>query len=355
MSGGGTGGHIFPAISIANEIKLRFPDAKFLFVGAKDRMEMERVPQAGYEIVGLDITGIKRSFSKDNLLFPLKLFKSIRAAKGIVKEFNPDVVIGTGGFASGPTLYVATKSHIPSIIQEQNSYPGITNKLLAKKVAKICVAYDGLELFFPKEKIVKTGNPVRQDLLEIDRKREEALKFYALDKNKKTLVILGGSLGSARINETVEKDLNALIGLDLQIIWQTGKYYYKKYSHLDENSKVQILDFVQRMDLLYAAADLIISRAGAGTISELCLVGKPVIFIPSPNVAEDHQTKNAMAVVKNDAAILLKETELDQLVQVVGNLKNDMGMQKKFEKNIRSLALPDATKDIVDEVMRLIG
>jgi UDP-N-acetylglucosamine--N-acetylmuramyl-(pentapeptide) pyrophosphoryl-undecaprenol N-acetylglucosamine transferase len=354
LSGGGTGGHIFPAISIANEIKLRFPYAKFLFVGAKDRMEMERVPKAGFEIVGLDITGIKRSFSIDNLLFPLKLFRSIRAAKGIVKAFKPDVVIGTGGFASGPTLYVAAQSRIPSVIQEQNSYPGITNKLLAKKAVKICVAYDGLEQFFPKEKIVKTGNPVRQDLLEIDSKRGEALKFFGLEKNKKTLVILGGSLGSGRINEAVEKDLTALLGLDLQIIWQTGKYYYKKYAPLEKKSDVQILDFVQRMDLIYAAADLIISRAGAGTISELCLVGKPVIFIPSPNVAEDHQTKNAMAVVQKEAAILLRETELDQLVQVVGYLKNNEEMQKKFKKNIKSLALPDATKDIVDEVMRLI-
>lgn len=354
LSGGGTGGHIFPAISIANEIKLRFPDAKFLFVGAKDRMEMERVPKAGFEIVGLDITGIKRSFSKDNLLFPLKLFRSIRAAKSIVKEFKPDIVIGTGGFASGPTLYVAAQSHIPSVIQEQNSYPGITNKLLAKKAAKICVAYDGLEQFFPKEKIVKTGNPVRQDLLEIDSKRDEAIEFYGLDKNKKTLVILGGSLGSGRINEAVEQDLSSLLGSDLQLIWQTGKYYYRKYVPLEKKPAVQILDFVQRMDLLYAAADFIISRAGAGTISELCLVGKPVIFIPSPNVAEDHQTKNAMAVVKKEAAILLRETELDQLVQVVLNLKNDTELQKKFMKNIKSLALPDATKDIVDEVMRLI-
>lgn len=354
LSGGGTGGHIFPAISIANEIKLRFPDAKFLFVGAKDRMEMERVPKAGFEIVGLDITGIKRSFSKDNLLFPLKLFRSIRAAKSIVKEFKPDIVIGTGGFASGPTLYVAAQSNIPSVIQEQNSYPGITNKLLAKKAAKICVAYDGLEQFFPKEKIVKTGNPVRQDLLEIDSKRDEAIEFYGLDKNKKTLVILGGSLGSGRINEAVEQDLSALLGSDLQLIWQTGKYYYRKYVPLEKKPAVQILDFVQRMDLLYAAADFIISRAGAGTISELCLVGKPVIFIPSPNVAEDHQTKNAMAVVKKEAAILLRETELDQLVQVVLNLKSDTELQKKFMKNIKSLALPDATKDIVDEVMRLI-
>ena len=354
LSGGGTGGHIYPAISIANELRKRFPKAEFLFVGANDRMEMEKVPQEGYKIIGLNIAGIQRSLSVKNLAFPFKLIQSLLKANQIIKDFKPDVVIGTGGFASGPTLYMANKSNIPTLIQEQNSYPGVTNKLLAKKAQKICVAYSGLDKFFPKEKIIKTGNPVRQDLLDISDKRNEAISFFGLDPNKKTLVVLGGSLGARVINQTIEKNMKFITGNDIQIIWQSGKLYiedYKKYNELDG---VQVHAFIKKMDLLYAAADIIISRAGAGSISELCIVGKPVIFIPSPNVAEDHQTKNAMSVVANDAAIMIKESELNTFREIFIELIKDEGEQNVLAKNIKSMALPNATKQIVNEIEKIL-
>lgn len=354
MSGGGTGGHIYPAISIADEIKRRNPNAEILFVGAKNRMEMEKVPQAGYTIIGLDIAGIQRSMSLKNLAIPYKLLGSLREAHKIMKEQKPDVVIGTGGFASGPTLFIANKNRIPTVIQEQNSYPGLTNKWLSKKAKKICVAYDGLEMFFPKESIVKTGNPVRQDLISIEGKREEAIDFFGLDPSKKTLVIIGGSLGSGKINETVNDHLDDLLKCGLQILWQTGNYYIEKYKHQGEKENVQTLSFIQRMDLLYAAADFIVSRAGAGTISELCIIGKPVIFIPSPNVAEDHQTKNALALVKENAAIMLKESELDRFRDVLNELIIDKNLQEKMSRNIKKLALPNATNDIVDEIEKIL-
>jgi len=354
LSGGGTGGHIYPAIAIANELKHRNPNAKFLFVGANDRMEMEKVPMAGYKIKGLNISGFQRSLTIKNLTFPFKLIQSLHKAKNIIKKFKPNIVIGTGGFASGPTLYMANKKNIPSVIQEQNSYPGITNKLLSKKVQKICVAYDNLESYFPKEKIIKTGNPVRQDLLEISNKRGEAINYYNLDKNKKTVVILGGSLGSRVINQTIEKNLEAIINSNVQVIWQTGKLYFDDYKKYDTKESVQVLAFVQRMDLLYAAADFIVSRAGAGSISELCIVGKPVIFIPSPNVAEDHQTKNALSITKEDAALMVKENDLDNFMKILEGLIKNEAKQILLKKNIKKMALPNATIQIVDEIEKII-
>jgi len=354
LSGGGTGGHIYPAVAIANELKHRNPNANFLFVGANDRMEMEKVPQAGYKIKGLNISGFQRRLTAKNLTFPFKLLQSLYRAKNIIKKFKPNIVIGTGGFASGPTLYMANRKNIPSIIQEQNSYPGITNKLLAKKVLKICVAYDNLETYFPKEKIVKTGNPVRQDLLEIGSKREEAINFYDLDKSKRTIVILGGSLGARVINQTIEKNLDQITKNNVQIIWQTGKLYIEDYNKYNNKEGVQVLAFIQRMDLLYAAADIIISRAGAGSISELCIVGKPVIFIPSPNVAEDHQTKNALAITKEDAAIMIKENDLKNFMKMLEDLIKDEAKQDLLKINIKKMALPNATSQIVDEIEKII-
>lgn len=354
ISGGGTGGHIYPAVSIANELKEKYPEANFLFVGAKDKMEMEKVPQAGYEIKGLWIAGLQRKLTLSNLAFPFKLISSLWKAHKIIKKFKPIVAIGTGGFASGPTLYVASIKGIKTLIQEQNSYPGITNKLLSKKADKICVAYDGLDRFFPSDKIIKTGNPVRQDLLTIDGKKGEAITYFDLDKTKKTLVVIGGSLGARAINNLVEKHINWLVKQQIQVIWQTGKLYYDEFKKYDELNGVKTFAFLNRMDLTYAAASVIISRAGASSISELCIVGKPVIFIPSPNVAEDHQTKNALSIVNNNAALLLKETELDRFQAMFSELINDEKLQQLLSENIKKLALPNATKDIVTEIEKLI-
>ncbi len=355
LSGGGTGGHIYPAIAIANELKLRFPDAEFLFVGAKDKMEMQKVPQAGYEIEGLWIAGLQRKLTLQNLLFPLKVTSSLLTSRKIIKAFNPDVVIGTGGFASGPLLQMANMMKIPTVIQEQNSYPGITNKLLSKKANAICVAYENLERFFPKDKIVFTGNPVRQDLLEIDSKRKEAIKYFNLNPNKKTLLVLGGSLGARRLNQLIEKEIYNLVSKDIQIIWQCGKLYYHDYNHFSDGQLAQVVSFIDRMDLVYAAADFVISRAGASSVSELCLVGKPVIFIPSPNVAEDHQTKNAKAIVDKNGAILIKENELDFTFETIfSNLIFNENLQKELSENIKKLARPNATKDIVEQIVKLI-
>jgi UDP-N-acetylglucosamine--N-acetylmuramyl-(pentapeptide) pyrophosphoryl-undecaprenol N-acetylglucosamine transferase len=354
LSGGGTGGHIYPAIAIANELKLRFPDAEFLFVGAKDKMEMQKVPQAGYKIKGLWIAGLQRKLSLQNAMFPFKLMNSLWESRRIIKDFKPDVVIGTGGFASGPLLKMANLMNIPTVIQEQNSYPGITNKLLSKKANVICVAYENLERFFPKEKMILTGNPVRQDLIDVDGKREEAIHHFKLNPNKKTVLVLGGSLGARRINQLIEKELDKLVSQNVQIIWQCGKLYledYKKYS----NDNVQVVAFIERMDLVYAAADVVISRAGASSVSELCIVGKPVIFIPSPNVAEDHQTKNAKAIVAKKGALLLKESDLDsQFSLVFEALLKDQGKQNQLGDNIKKLARPKATKKIVDAIIELI-
>ena len=354
LSGGGTGGHIYPAIAIANELKSRFPDAEFLFVGAQDKMEMQKVPQAGYKIKGLWISGIQRRLTFDNSLFPLKLFASLLKSRTIIREFKPNVVIGTGGFASGPLLQVAAIAKIPTVIQEQNSYPGITNRWLSKKANKICVAYENLERFFPKSKMILTGNPVRQDLIGIENKREEAILNFNLDTNKKTLLVLGGSLGARRVNQLIEKELNNLLSQNVQVIWQCGKLYFEDYNKYNEGD-VQVMAFIERMDLVYAAADIVISRAGASSVSELCIVGKPVIFIPSPNVAEDHQTKNAQSIVDKKGAIMLKESELDsQFGLVFEALLKDQGKQNQLSENIKQLAMPEATKQIVDEIVKLI-
>jgi UDP-N-acetylglucosamine--N-acetylmuramyl-(pentapeptide) pyrophosphoryl-undecaprenol N-acetylglucosamine transferase len=356
LSGGGTGGHIYPAIAIANELKLRFPDAEFLFVGAKDKMEMQKVPEAGYKIKGLWIAGLQRKLTLQNLMFPFKLTSSLWVSRKIIKAFKPNVVIGTGGFASGPLLQMANMLKIPTLIQEQNSYPGITNKLLSKKANTICVAYENLERFFPKDKIVFTGNPVRQDLLEIDSKRNEALKHFNLDPNKKTLLVLGGSLGARRLNQLIEKEIYNLVSKDIQIIWQCGKLYYQDYNHFSDEEQIQVVAFIDRMDLVYASADFIISRAGASSVSELCLVGKPVIFIPSPNVAEDHQTKNARAIVDKNGAILIKESELDSSFKpIFSNLISNENLQKELSESIKKLAKPNATKDIVEQIVKLIN
>lgn len=355
LSGGGTGGHIYPAIAIANELKSRFPDAEILFVGASNKMEMQKVPQSGYPIKGLWIAGIQRKFTFDNALFPIKLLDSLLKSRTIIRHFKPDVVIGTGGFASGPLLRVAGIAGIPTVLQEQNSFPGITNKWLSKKASKICVAYENLEKFFPKNKIVLTGNPVRQDLTGFKEKRAEAIAFYKLDTEKKTVLVLGGSLGARRINQLIAKELVNFSSQNVQLIWQCGKLYHEQYMQFNNEPNVQILPFIERMDLAYAAADVIISRAGASSVSELCLVGKPTLFIPSPNVAEDHQTKNANAIVDKEGALLIKESELDtQFTAIINSLLNDEELQKKLSTNMLQLAKPNATKDIVDEIVKLI-
>ena len=355
LSGGGTGGHIYPAIAIANELKSRFPNAEILFVGAKDKMEMQKVPQAGYKIEGLWIAGLQRKLTLQNAMFPLKLVSSLWKSRKIIRSFKPDAVIGTGGFASGPLLQAANSFGIPTVIQEQNSYPGITNKLLSKKANAICVAYENLERFFPKEKIVFTGNPVRQDLVEVGSKRQEGIEYFKLDSNKKTLLVLGGSLGARRVNQLIEKELDFLLEQGIQVFWQCGKLYFEDYKKYNDKQNVQVVSFIDRMDLIYAAADFVISRAGASSVSELCLVGKPTIFIPSPNVAEDHQTKNAKAIVDKKGAILLKENELDEKFETTfSDLISNEKWQNEISNNIKSLAKPNATKDIVEEIIKLI-
>ena len=332
ISGGGTGGHIFPAIAIADELKRRLPDAEILFVGAKDRMEMQKVPQAGYPIEGLWISGLQRKLSWQNLLFPLKFISSLLKSRSIIKRFKPDAVIGTGGFASGAVVKVAGQMGIPTFIQEQNSYAGITNKMLAKNAHKICVAYDAMEQFFPKEKIVKTGNPIRDGLLNIGEYRSEGLSYFHLDSQRKTLLVLGGSLGARRINQLIEQQLPLFEQLGVQVLWQCGKLYYEEYKKYN-SEQVRVLAFIDRMELAYAAADVIISRAGASSVSELCVVGKPVIFIPSPNVAEDHQTKNARAIA------------------TFSKLIANEAQQEALSAHIKALAQPNATKDIVNLIL----
>jgi len=354
LSGGGTGGHIYPAIAIANELKEMYPTAEFLFVGAKDRMEMEKVPQAGYEIEGLWIAGLQRKLTFKNLLFPIKLISSLLKARGIVKKFKPDAVIGTGGFASGPLLRMAAAKNIPCLLQEQNSYAGITNKLLASKVKKICVAYDHMDRFFPADKIIKTGNPVRKDLMEMRVSKEEALQFFGLNPEKPVLLVLGGSLGARRVNVLLKEQLPLFRSLGVQVIWQCGKLYYDEYK-ICETDDVLVFDFLNKMDYAYAAAAIIVSRAGAGSVSELSIVGKPVVFIPSPNVAEDHQTQNAMAYAAKNAAILIKEKDLDKdFKDVFSKLLKDDKKQQELAVNIKKQALPEATRNIAFEVEKLV-
>lgn len=355
LSGGGTGGHIYPAIAIANELKNRNKHVNILFVGAHNRMEMEKVPQAGYEIKGLWISGIQRKLTVDNLMFPFKLISSCWNAFKIIKQFKPNVVIGTGGFASGPTLLVANWLKIPTLIQEQNSYPGITNKLLSKNTDKICVAYDGLEKFFPSEKIIKTGNPVRNDLLEVSNVRNEGIAFFNLNPTKKTLLVLGGSLGARTINRLIEKNIEYFVSKNIQVIWQTGKLYFDEYKKYDSVDGIQTHAFLNQMNYAYSVADFIISRAGASSISELCIVAKPTIFIPSPNVAEDHQTKNAQAVVKKDAALMIKESEIENFNEIFDNLLCDDKKQIELGINMSKMALPNATFTIVNEIEKLLN
>ena len=354
ISGGGTGGHIYPAVAIANELKRKYSDAEFLFVGAKDRMEMEKVPLEGYKIIGLWISGLQRKLSFKNLLFPIKLMSSIIRSRKILRKFNPDAAIGTGGYASAPLLRVASNKGIPCLIQEQNSYAGITNKWLSNKAKSICVAYDGMDKFFPSEKIHITGNPVRQDLIDIRSKREEAISFFKLKSDKKTLLVLGGSLGARRINQLIKEELSIFSEIGVQLIWQCGKLYFESYQQ-EENEDVHVHDFLNRMDLAYAASDFIISRAGALSVSELCLVGKPVLFIPSPNVAEDHQTKNALAISEKNAALLIKETDLkESFEKEFLELCRSEEKQQLLSKNIKNLGRPNATKDIVAEIEKII-
>ncbi len=351
LSGGGTGGHIYPAIAIANELKLKFKDCKILFVGASNKMEMQKVPQAGYPIIGLWIAGLQRKLTFDNFLFPIKLAVSMLKSAWILQQFKPDAVIGTGGFASGPLLKVASLFKIPTLIQEQNSFPGITNKWLSKKANAICVAYPNLEAFFPKNKIRFTGNPVRQDLLSIASNQDNAHSFFGLDASKKTILVLGGSLGAKKINQFVAANTALILAQNTQILWQCGKLYFEEYKHFNNQKNIQIVAFIDDMKLAYTAADIIISRAGASSVSELCLVGKPVIFIPSPNVAEDHQTKNANAVVSQKAAIMIKESLLENKFETVFcDLINKESTRNELSANIKKLAKPNATKDIVAQI-----
>lgn len=358
ISGGGTGGHIFPAVAIANALKEKHPGIDILFVGAIGRMEMEKVPAAGYKIEGLNISGIQRKLTLKNFAVPFKIISSTLKAKRILKEFKPDVVIGTGGFASGPMLRAAAKKGIPTVIQEQNSFPGLTNKILAKHVSKICVAFDGLEKFFPKDKIVITGNPVRNEVVKLDGKKPRAEEFFTMQGNKKTVLIVGGSLGARTINQAVKKFVQKWNSEDIQIIWQTGKPFYEEAKQFVESNNlgnVRVYDFISKMDMAYAMADIVISRAGAIAISELCLVKKPVILVPSPNVAEDHQTKNAMALVNHRAAILVKDVEANEkLDETVQQLLNDTLRYEQLKSNIASLGMANATETIVSVIEELV-
>ena len=358
ISGGGTGGHIFPAVSIANAIKAQRPDAKILFVGAIGRMEMQRVPAAGYEIKGLPICGFDRKNLLKNIKVLYKIWKSQRMAKQIIRAFRPQVAVGVGGYASGPTLNKAAAMGIPCLIQEQNSYAGVTNKLLAKKAEKICVAYEGMERFFPAEKLILTGNPVRQTLLDTTISREDAIKAQGLDPSKKTILLVGGSLGARTINESVLQHLDLVVhSSDVQFIWQTGKYYSAEIAKRLQGMEIpnlKVTDFIIDMGAAYKSADLVISRAGASSISEFCLIGKPVILVPSPNVAEDHQTKNALALSTKDAAIYVKDSEAPStLLELAVKTVNDEAKLKSLSENILKLALPDSAKIIANEVIRL--
>ena len=359
ISGGGTGGHIFPAISIANALRKIDPETEILFVGAEGRMEMEKIPAAGYKIVGLPVAGLYRSFTLKNFSVLLKLLKSLKKAKKVIKDFGPDVVVGVGGYASGPVLRQAGRMGIPTLIQEQNSYAGVTNKLLSRRASAICVAYDGMEKYFPKEKIVRTGNPVRQNFDNLDSLKEEALLIFNLKKEFPVILVLGGSLGAGTINNTLSENINKLRDSDCQWLWQTGKYYFenvKALVSLSFSGNIAVHGFINRMEYAYAAADIIVSRAGAGTISELCLVGKPVILIPSPNVAEDHQTRNAEALSTRNAAILIPDNKAAEiLVDEAIKLVSDKSKRELLSSNILKMADKEADVRIAEEVLKLAG
>lgn len=358
ISGGGTGGHIFPAIAIANALKSMKSDTEILFVGAEGKMEMEKVPAAGFTIKGLPIAGIKRELSMDNLSFPVKLIKSLSKANSIVREFDPHVAVGVGGYASGPLLFMAARRGVPTLIQEQNSYPGITNKLLAKKAKKICVAYENMDQFFPHEKIVFTGNPVRSDIHSIVGKREEAAQFFGLDAQLRTLLIVGGSQGARSINRAIKGGLQQLVDAGIQVIWQTGKLFSQEASEAlatINTSSIKAMDFIARMDLAYAMADAVVTRAGASTVSELCIVKKPSIMVPLPTAAEDHQTKNCKALVNRNAALLVPDNEASsRLVQEAIALLNNQEKCRELSENISPLARPMAAMEIANEILALV-
>ena len=360
VSGGGTGGHIFPAVSIANAIRERWPDAEILFVGALGRMEMKRVPAAGYNIIGLPVAGFDRKNLLKNIPVAWKLLKSMRLAKKIVKDFRPHVAVGVGGYASGPLLKAAAAAGVPTLLQEQNSYAGVTNKVLAKRAEVICVAYDGMERFFPKEKIVLTGNPCRQDLTITDQKRSEGYNFFGLDPARKTILMVGGSLGARTLNESIVDAFGKLAESDdLQVIWQCGTYYYKEMQQLQRDGKipanVHLFDFLSRMDYAYAVSDLVISRAGAGSISEFSLLQKAVILVPSPNVAEDHQTRNAESLVRNNAALMVPDRDAtERLFDEALALVRDEHRLQELSRNIAMLAQYNSADRIVDEIEKLV-
>ena len=357
ISGGGTGGHIFPAIAIANALKRRDAGIDILFVGAQGRMEMEKIPKAGYQIVGLPIAGLQRKLDLKNLMLPFKVINSVMKARAIVKQFRPDVAVGVGGYASAPLLFTASWMKVPCLIQEQNSYAGITNKQLGKRAKKICVAYDGMEKFFPADKIVLTGNPVRHDIIHTESKREEGLKYFGLKGDRKILLVIGGSLGARTINDAIRANLDELSRSGIEVLWQTGNNYFDANSVAanDFHERIKVRAFIDRMDLAYAVADVVISRAGALSIAELCVTGKPGILVPSPNVAEDHQTKNALALVNKNAAIMVKDQEANEkMVLEALNLLQDGQMQQQLRNNIAALAKPRADEEIADEIFKLM-
>ena len=357
ISGGGTGGHIFPALAIAKALEKKVSNIEILFVGATGKMEMSKIPAEGYKIKGLWISGLQRRITIKNLLFPFKVISSLLKARRIIKKFKPDIAIGTGGYASGPLLYVAAKKNIPTLVQEQNSYPGITNKVLSKVVDKVCVAYDNMEQFFPKNKIIFTGNPIRQDVLEFASKKQLGIFHFNLEENKKTVLVIGGSLGARTINEAIDENISFFVENNLNLIWQTGISYQKKAEKSVKEKAVKGINaytFIKEMDKAYGAADIIISRAGAIAISELCCIAKPTILIPSPNVSEDHQTKNAQAVVNKKAALLVKDNEAgSKLVNCLRELYDDTVMQKELIRNIKNLAVMDAADKIANEALIL--
>ena len=355
ISGGGTGGHIFPALSIAKEIERRYPESVLLFVGSSDRMEMEKVPAAGYKIIGLWISGLQRNLSSRNLLFPFKVISSLLKARKIIKQFNPDLAIGTGGYASGPLLFVAAKRGVPSLIQEQNSYPGITNKILSKHVQKVC---DNMERFFGKEKLIVTGNPIREDILDFDTKVEQGKRCFNIDTSKPTVLVVGGSLGARTINEAIAKNIDRFKKADVNLIWQTGISFQDESKQIVKSinkPEIQSHTFIKEMDLAYAVADVIISRAGAIAISELCCVGKPIILVPSPNVSENHQYKNAQSLVNKNAALLVEDKEASRkLVNILMELISDKSLQQSLSSNIKKLAIKNAADEIAEIALRLI-
>jgi UDP-N-acetylglucosamine--N-acetylmuramyl-(pentapeptide) pyrophosphoryl-undecaprenol N-acetylglucosamine transferase len=360
ISGGGTGGHIFPAIAIANGLRAKIPEANILFVGAKGRMEMEKVPQAGYPIEGLWISGLQRKLDLQNLSFPFKLLSSLVKANQIINAFKPDVVIGTGGYASGPLLYVASKKKIPTLILEQNSYPGITNKLLGKTVSRVCVAYEGMEKFFLKDKILITGSPIRKEINDLKATKEEGVEYFNLNREKTTILVIGGSQGAMKINEVIGEKLDDIVKENIQMIWQTGKASHATARDYAERSAkrnyIKVIDFISRMDLAYAVSDLVISRAGAIAIAEIVAVNKPAIFIPLPSAAEDHQTKNAMALVKGHAAILVKENEAkEKLVPAINEMLETESNRLVMVQNLKRFKHPDATETIVNEIIKMMN